>query len=250
MMVIYKTTNLINGKYYIGKQQTYTKSYLGSGMALRCAIKKYGRQNFKKEILEECQSETELKNKELWWLDTLDAIKNKNCYNLVRETSSNNHRSYDDPEYKKRLSESLKKTLSSPKEKLRLSKQNSGKNNPMYGKVRSVEFRKMVSRYQKGKHLSDETKEKLRISHLGILPSVEAKEKMRVSHKKRWDTIMIEMTLNGNFHEFFNRYEFLSFIKNYNSKIPQGRVRGIENKRISWKRALKGEYSFIKIIPK
>jgi len=52
MMVIYKTTNLKNGKYYIGKQKSYTDSYFGSGTALKFAIKKYGKENFKKEILE------------------------------------------------------------------------------------------------------------------------------------------------------------------------------------------------------
>lgn len=50
---IYRTTCLINGKTYIG-QHKYRKlndSYLGSGTAIRNAIKKYGKDNFKKEIL-------------------------------------------------------------------------------------------------------------------------------------------------------------------------------------------------------
>ena len=51
---IYKTTNLINGKIYIGKhssQNIETDNYLGSGKILKKAIKKYGRQNFKKQVL-------------------------------------------------------------------------------------------------------------------------------------------------------------------------------------------------------
>ena len=51
---IYKTTNLINGKTYIGKhssQNIETDNYLGSGKILKKAIKKYGRQNFKKQVL-------------------------------------------------------------------------------------------------------------------------------------------------------------------------------------------------------
>ena len=39
-MVIYKTTNLINGKYYIGKDIHNNPKYLGSGIALRKAIEK------------------------------------------------------------------------------------------------------------------------------------------------------------------------------------------------------------------
>lgn len=50
----YKITNLINNKYYLGIHMTnnLNDGYLGSGVAIRKAIKKYGKQNFKKDILE------------------------------------------------------------------------------------------------------------------------------------------------------------------------------------------------------
>ena len=41
-MIVYKTTNLINGKIYIGKDMKNNPNYLGSGTILRRAIKKYG----------------------------------------------------------------------------------------------------------------------------------------------------------------------------------------------------------------
>lgn len=56
MSYIYLTTNLVNGKKYIGKLQQHSKSsttYLGSGVLLKKAIAKYGKENFKKEIIVE-----------------------------------------------------------------------------------------------------------------------------------------------------------------------------------------------------
>jgi hypothetical protein len=51
---VYKTTNLLNGTYYIGVHSTWNidDSYLGSGNRLTRAVKKYGKENFKREILE------------------------------------------------------------------------------------------------------------------------------------------------------------------------------------------------------
>jgi len=50
---IYKTTNLINNKIYVGKHKTSANDgYLGSGLILGYAVDKYGKENFKREILE------------------------------------------------------------------------------------------------------------------------------------------------------------------------------------------------------
>ncbi len=83
--LIYKTTNIKNGKFYIGKHtvlEKYDYLYLGSGLALSYAIKKYGRQNFIREILfefddiDECLiKEQEIINEEL--------IKDPMCYNIA-----------------------------------------------------------------------------------------------------------------------------------------------------------------------
>jgi len=82
--VIYKTINLINGKQYIGQQIVYDKKYLGSGKLLIRAINKYGKQSFRKEILENCIniSQKELDDKEKYWIEKYDAVNDKNFYNL------------------------------------------------------------------------------------------------------------------------------------------------------------------------
>lgn len=60
--LIYKTTNKKNGKFYIGAHSTnnINDDYLGSGVALKRAIKKYGKDNFKKEIMFICETKEEM----------------------------------------------------------------------------------------------------------------------------------------------------------------------------------------------
>ena len=63
---IYKTINLINGKVYIGKHETENQNdnYLGSGNNIKRALNKYGKENFKKEILFIFDTEDEMNAKE------------------------------------------------------------------------------------------------------------------------------------------------------------------------------------------
>lgn len=53
MFTVYKTTNRVNGRYYLGVHKTSNPQdrYLGSGVVLRLALKKYGREMFSKEVL-------------------------------------------------------------------------------------------------------------------------------------------------------------------------------------------------------
>lgn len=89
-MIIYKTTNLKNGKFYIGKDAKNKKSYLGSGVILKQAIKKYGKENFKKEIIEYCTDLKHLDEREQYWISFYSAI--ENGYNLtIGGTGGNTH---------------------------------------------------------------------------------------------------------------------------------------------------------------
>lgn len=80
---IYKTTNKINGNIYIGKHQTKdpNDNYLGSGKLILYAIKKYGIENFEKEVICIFDNEEEMNIKEAE-LVTEDFIKKDTNYNL------------------------------------------------------------------------------------------------------------------------------------------------------------------------
>ena len=64
---VYKTTNLINNKMYIGKHHSTvfeSDKYIGSGPILIKAIKKYGKENFKCELIECCETKQQLDERE------------------------------------------------------------------------------------------------------------------------------------------------------------------------------------------
>lgn len=80
--LVYKTTNLLNGKFYIGKHSTTNveDDYLGSGKSLISAVSKYGRHNFKKEILFFANDEKSAYESE--YIILSEYIDSVNCYNI------------------------------------------------------------------------------------------------------------------------------------------------------------------------
>jgi hypothetical protein len=80
---IYKTTNLLNGKYYIGMHSTddLNDGYMGSGRRLRYSINKYGKDKHKVEILEFVDTREELIKREEEVVN-LNEIAKVDCINL------------------------------------------------------------------------------------------------------------------------------------------------------------------------
>lgn len=121
---IYITTNLINGKRYLGQQEfsrSNWKKYLGSGTAFKKALALYGEENFSKNIIYVCYSDEELNQIEYELSVYFDVVESNDWYNLVLGggTSRGWHPS---EETKKKISEKAKIRLLDPT------------NHPCYGK--------------------------------------------------------------------------------------------------------------------
>lgn len=82
-MIIYKTICNINKKIYVGKDSKNNPEYYGSGTLIKRAIKKYGKENFKKIILEKCANIEQLNEREIYWIKELKATDNKIGYNIT-----------------------------------------------------------------------------------------------------------------------------------------------------------------------
>jgi len=96
---IYETTNLVNGKTYIGKKQgELDKTYYGSGMILKQALKKYGKENFEVVVLSTYNSEDELNNAEIMFIETRDPT-----YNIAKGGTGGNTLARATEEYKQEV---------------------------------------------------------------------------------------------------------------------------------------------------
>lgn len=81
---IYKTTNVLNGKYYYGMHSTdnLNDGYYGSGRRLKYSLNKYGKENHKVEHLEFLPDRKSLIEREKEVVN-LNEIAKENCINLM-----------------------------------------------------------------------------------------------------------------------------------------------------------------------
>ena len=81
---VYKTTNLINGKTYIGQHKSgyFDIGYKGSGKLIKRAIKKYGKDKFTKTIIKDYYTTEELEKAEEELILKTNAVYDDNYYNV------------------------------------------------------------------------------------------------------------------------------------------------------------------------
>lgn len=185
---IYKLTNQINGKPYIGqtiniKQRLirYEKLNCRAQRKLYNALKKYGYCNFKFEILKEVHCQIDADLSEIHYIEEFDSI--KNGYNIKEGGSHGLH------------SEETKIRMSVAR-----TGKTSGENNPMYGLQHTPESKLKMSlakkdkpisefnwklRYGVKRHLSETHKQNISKGLVGFKLSTEAKQKISKALKGR-----------------------------------------------------------------
>jgi len=141
---VFLTTNIVNNKIYVGQSAYNNPLYLGSGKIFKLALQKYGYENFKKKIIEYCDTTEILDEREIYWIEKLNARDPNIGYNILQGGKGNSYL-----EYIKNMSAAC-----------------NAEKNGMFSK----------------KH-SEETKEKIRQRAIGRKASIETKKKLSESHK-------------------------------------------------------------------
>ena len=162
MYYIYRITNLVNTKTYIGqhKYQDLSDYYMGSGKILKLAIKKHGVENFKKEILVFNISKKEHADllEKTFIAAEREKVGAENCYNIADGGGGNTGH----------LSEETKKKISEANK----------------GKHMSEEAKRKISEAHKGKKMSEEFCRKNSEAHKGHTPWNKGKKGLQTAWNK------------------------------------------------------------------
>ena len=147
--IVYKTTNKVNGKFYIGKHTTtdINDGYLGSGTTIKRAIAKYGYENFEREVLGVFNTEQEAYAAEAE-IVTKDLIESEQCYN---NRTGGDGGYLQSEKTKAIISETLTGTVKADETKAKMSEAHKGLNTWTTGRVRAQWERDKISKTMKGR---------------------------------------------------------------------------------------------------
>jgi hypothetical protein len=201
---IYKITNNINNKKYIGRRKFIgndikSDKYIGSGKLLSFAIKKYGIENFSKEILHICKNKNEMYLMEEYYIDKYDAVFSKEFYNLCpggKLSGGYLIENFPDEEKQKiykKISNTLKGRKRGKNKNQSLRMKNYWAEMEKKKKNRKIEE---LHSYNKGRKMTDKQRKKISISNKGKHKgekngfygkhhSIEQKEKWSLERKSR-----------------------------------------------------------------
>lgn len=196
---IYRTIDLTNGKIYVGQKHSsrFLPNYLGSGSQIKEAVQLKGKSSFQVDLLEEVEDVNDMDDRERFWIDKLHSQDPEIGYNLMpggaverrlvgplnpfygkhhteetrqRLSQLNSSRSRPHTEEEKvKISAALKGREVTWKDKL----SQNAKVNPNYG--------------MKGKHVSEEVKQKISKYHKARFEDPNAREHMSKLTQSAWD---------------------------------------------------------------
>ena len=205
-MIIYKTTNLINGKIYIGQDSHNIPSYLGSGKLIQLAILKYGKENFVKEVLAYCNSPEDLDEKEKYWIKELNSTDRNIGYNLNQGGQNNGRNGTNLHEETKELIRKKVRTYFENNKETWLesikNRDSFGEKNPMFGRGYKLEGEK--NGRWKGKGTTDETRKKCADA-----------AKKTVGKTDAWKKLFSEGLRSGEKNPMFGTNLFQQWTKKY-----------------------------------
>jgi group I intron endonuclease len=158
---IYKTTNLLNNKIYVGQHLAaeFDENYKGSGVMLTRAFKKHGKENFTCVLLEAVETKEDLNSREIFWIDKLNSRDPRVGYNITAGGEGTIGYIHTE-EAKTKMSRAKK------------------------GKPLTDAHKKAIGLASKGHSMSNISKEKLRESRLGTKHTDETRRKMHEAHQK------------------------------------------------------------------
>lgn len=172
---IYKVTNKLDGKSYIGSHKTkkLDDGYMGSGKYLKRSIEKHGLENFEKEILHVFETADEMYKKEAELVNE-DFLMNENTYNL--KVGGFGGFDYINEKGLTNRSKAGKARSIKHKDSIKKWGSDGGKiRQTMYGTPK--EFLEAGKISFLGKHHSEETKEKMRLAKKNYIPWNKGKTK-------------------------------------------------------------------------
>lgn len=224
-MIIYKTTNIINGKIYIGQSTKNDPDYFGSGLAITRAIKKYGKVHFTREILSETNDYELLQYLEMFWIIIYDSNNRNVGYNIRCGGSQSKHS--ESTKEKMKISSKIRWSKKEEREKLSIARKS------IKCKPHSTETKNKIRKAHQGrkrKPFSDEHKKKIGESIRGMKRSDMTKMKISESHRGNKNPMFGK---SGNKNPMFGKGYLLSGNKNgCYGKTFVWMNNGIKNKRV------------------
>lgn len=245
--IIYKTTNNITGKFYIGKRKTdnLDDGYLGSGLILKYSVKKYGRASHSRSILHFCDTYESMGALERIIVNE-DLLKDPLCMNLKIGGDGGLHgkeREMWTPELRKQVSKSISETWKDPKirklrndaQKISASKSKSKLEKSINSKLMwaSKEFRNSFEA-RKTKIFTKDYAQKMSIAVKEAFEDPLKREKLSVGMKKTWSDPIYHNKMNLKRLETANTQEFKKAVFEGKKKASEKRFQELKDLNLNF----------------